>query len=125
MSGRWLRLSCVALSLGLLSVAAACASMQVPGNATTQALGEASAVTGAVASTVGLAAPVPWGQIVAAALGAVSVIAGIVAHSTVSKNNAQEVSSAVSMGIQAASQTLGLTSSAGSASTAANAPLAK
>jgi len=76
MSGRWLRLSCVALSLGVLSVAAACASMQVPGNATTQALGEASAVTGAVASTVGLAAPVPWGQIVAAALGAVSVIDG-------------------------------------------------
>ena len=95
MRGRILRLGSVALALVILSVVGACTSMQVPGNATTQALGDASAVTGALAAGVALGAPVPWGQALTTVLGAISVIAGIIAHSTVSKNNAQEVATAV------------------------------
>jgi hypothetical protein len=96
----------LALSMAFMAVASACASMQTPNNPTTQALAQTSAVTGAVAATVAAAAPAPWGQIVAGILGAVSVIAGIVAHSTVSKNSAQQVVNAVTTGLQAASQTL-------------------
>jgi hypothetical protein len=122
MSGQFVRLGCVAVGLAVLSMAGACASMQVPGNATTQALGDASAVTGAMAAGAALA-PVPWGQILASALGAISVIAGIIAHSTVSKNNAQQVTSAVETGIQAASQSLGIAASSAAPASAANAAL--
>jgi hypothetical protein len=94
--------------------------MQVPNNPTTQALGEAGAVTGAVASTIAVAAPAPWGQILAGILGAFSVIAGIIAHSTVSKNSAQQVANAVTAGLQAASQSLGLASSSGGAALSSN-----
>jgi Na+/glutamate symporter len=80
--------------------------MQTPNSPTTQAWSQTSAVTGALAATVAAAAPAPWGQIVAGILGAISVIAGIVAHSTISKNSAQQVVNAVNTGLQAASQTL-------------------
>jgi fluoride ion exporter CrcB/FEX len=80
--------------------------MQVPNNPTTQALGEAGAVSGAVASTIAVAAPAPWGQIVAGILGAFSVIAGIIAHSAASKNSAQQIAAAVTTGLQAAAQSL-------------------
>jgi len=96
----------LALVMAVLALASACASMETPNNPTTQALSQASAVTGAVAATVAAAAPAPWGQIAAGVLGAISVIAGIVAHSTVSKNSAQQVVNAVTTGLQAASQTL-------------------
>jgi hypothetical protein len=98
--------SCLALALAVMAMSSACASMQAAGNPTTQALAQTSAVTGAVAATVAAAAPAPWGQILAGVLGAISVIAGIVAHSTISKNSAQQVVSAVNTGLQAASQTL-------------------
>jgi hypothetical protein len=96
----------LAVAMTVLALASACASMQTPNNATTQAWSETSAVTGAVAATVAAAAPAPWGQILAGILGAVSVIAGIVAHSTVSKNNAAQVTNAVTTGLQAAAQSL-------------------
>jgi hypothetical protein len=83
-------------------------------------LGEAGAVSGAVASTIAVAAPAPWGQILAGILGAISVIAGIIAHSTVSKNSAQQVANAVTTGLQAASQSLGLASSSGGAVLSSN-----
>jgi hypothetical protein len=121
MRAQFLRLGSIAAAFAVVSLVAACAAMQVPNNPTTQAFGEASAVTGAMASTVALAAPVPWGQVVASALGAISVIAGIIAHSTVSKNSAQEVTSAVATGIQAASQTLGIGAGSAAPSNAANA----
>ncbi len=114
MTGRIFGFGSLALALVVLSLGSACASLQTPNNPTTQALGEAGAVTGAVASTIAVAAPAPWGQILAGILGACSVIAGIIAHSTASKNSAQQLSNAVSTGLQAASQSLGLTSSAGS-----------
>lgn len=124
MTGRVLGFGGLALALAALALGSACASMQVPNNPTTQALGEAGAVTGAVAPTIAVAAPAPWGQILAGILGAFSVIAGIIAHSTVSKNSAQQVTNAVTAGLQAASQSLGLApSSAGSASASAGAAL--
>ena len=49
--------------------------------------------------------------IVAGVLGAVGVIAGIVAHSVTSRANAQQVVGAVTTGLQAASQSLGTISS--------------
>jgi hypothetical protein len=122
MSGPKVRMVSFALALVGLCLAGACASLQVPGNATTQALGDASAVTGALATGAALA-PAPWGQIAASALGAISVIAGIIAHSTVSKNNAQQVASAVETGIEAASQTLGIGSSSATPANAANTAL--
>jgi hypothetical protein len=94
------------LSMAILSATAACSSMLAPNNPTTQALDEASVVTGAAAAAVAAAAPLPWGQIIAAVLGAFSVIAGIIAHSTVTKNSAQQVTAAVTSGLQAASQSL-------------------
>ena len=106
MTGRVLGFGSLALALVVLALGSACASMQVPNNPTTQALGEAGAVTGAVASTLAVAAPAPWGQILAGILGAFSVIAGIIAHSTVSKNSAQQMANAVTTGLQAASQSL-------------------
>jgi hypothetical protein len=109
----------LAAALIILGMVSACASLQTPGNATTLALGEVSMVTGAVAPVVAAAAP-PWGQIAAGVLGAISVIAGIVAHSAVSKTSAQQVVSAVTTGLQAASQTLGSASPATVAPAAAN-----
>jgi hypothetical protein len=106
MTMRFVGFGGMVMALAALAMASACASTQTPNNATTQAWSEASAVTGAVAATVAAAAPMPWGQIIAGILGAVSVIAGIVAHSTVSKNNAQQVTAAVTTGLQAASQSL-------------------
>ena len=110
-----LRLGSLVVLAAIVLLISACSSLEAPNNPTTQALGEASVITGAVASTVGAAAPVPWGQILASALGAISVIAGIIAHSTVSKNNAEEVTSAVATGIQAASQALGISAGASAA----------
>ena len=103
---RALTLFSLALALAFLATASACSSMQVPDNPTTQALGEASVVTGVAASTIAAVAPAPWGQIIAAALGALSVIGGIMAHSTVAKNNAQQMASAVTTGLQTAAQSL-------------------
>jgi len=120
MTGRVLGFGSLALALAALALGSACASMQVPNNPTTQALGEVGAVTGALASTIAVAAPVPWGQILAGILGAISVIAGIIAHSTVSKNSAQQVANAVTTGLQAASQSLGLTSNSGGAAPSSN-----
>jgi hypothetical protein len=99
-------LGSLVIALALLACAAACSSLQVPNNPTTQALDDASAITGAAAAAVAAAAPVPWGQILAAVLGAISVIAGIIAHSTVTRNNSQQVASAVTSGFQAVSQSL-------------------
>ena len=96
----------LAFAMAVLALASACASMQTPDNPTTQALSQTSAVTGAVAATVAAVAPAPWGQLVAGILGAISVIAGIVAHSTMSKNSAHQVVSAVTAGLQTASQSL-------------------
>ena len=101
----------VALALAALAMVSACASLPAANSSTTQAISDAGAVTGALASTVAAAAPAPWGQIVAGVLGALSVIAGIVAHSTVSKNSAEQVVSAVNTGLQAASQSLGTVAS--------------
>src|SRR5271167_3844792 len=106
MKVRIISFGCLALTVTALMLASACASFQTPNNPTTQALLQASTVTGAVAATVAAAAPMPWGQLVAGILGAISVIAGIVAHSTVSKNSAKQVVNAVTTGLQAASQTL-------------------
>ena len=106
MTGRALGFGSLTMALAVLALGSACTSMQVPNNPTTQALGEAGAVTGAVAPTIAVAAPAPWGQILAGILGAFSVIAGIIAHSTVSKNSAQQVVNAVTTGLQAASQSL-------------------
>src|SRR5579872_6613333 len=102
MKTRFVGIGGLVVALAALGMASACASMQTPGNPTTQAWAETSAVTGAVAATVAAAVPMLWGQIIAGVLGAVSVIAGIVAHSTVSKNNAQQVTAAVTTGLQAA-----------------------
>jgi hypothetical protein len=99
------------LAMVVLALGSACASLPASSGATTQAISDASAVTGAVASTVAAVAPAPWGQIIAGILGAVSVIAGIVAHSAVSKNNAQQVVSAVTAGLQAAAGSLGAVAS--------------
>jgi hypothetical protein len=96
----------LAIALAMLLLGSACASLPVVNGPTTQAINDASAVTGAVASTVAAVAPPPWGAIAAGILGAVSVIAGIVAHSSVSKTNAQQVVSAVNTGLQAAAQSL-------------------
>jgi hypothetical protein len=106
MKGRIIGVSGLIIAAAMLTLASACASSQVPNGATTQALAQASALTSAVASTIAVAAPAPWGPIVAGILGAVSVIAGILAHSTLSKSNAQQVVNAVTTGLQAASQTL-------------------
>jgi hypothetical protein len=94
------------IALAVLAGASACASLQTPNNPTTQALNEASAVTGAAAAAVAAAVPMPWGQIVAAVLGAISVIAGIIAHSTITKSNSQQLANAVTSSLQAASQAL-------------------
>ncbi|MGD0390343.1 MAG: hypothetical protein ABSC42_15470 [Tepidisphaeraceae bacterium] len=102
MTGRVLGFGSLALALAILALGSACASMQVPNNPTTQALGEAGAVSGAVASTIAVVAPAPWGQILAGILGAFSVIAGIVAHSTVSKPTSQQLLAAVAAGASAA-----------------------
>lgn len=107
MRGRIIGVSGLMIAAGMLTLASACASSQVPNGATTQALAQTSALTGAVASTIRVAAPAPWGPIVAGILGAVSVIAGILAHGMLSKSNAQQVVNAVTTGLQAASQTLG------------------
>jgi hypothetical protein len=104
MKGRFIGLACLAFALGVLGMTSACASMASANNPTTQALAQTSAVTGAVAAMVAAAAPAPWGQIIAAVLGAISVIAGIVAHSVVTKNSAQQTVAAVTTGLQAASQ---------------------
>jgi hypothetical protein len=106
MKVRSFRIGSLVIALAVLAGASACASLQTPNNPTTQALDEASAVTGAAAAAVAAAAPIPWGQIVAAVLGAISVIAGIVAHNTLTKSNAQQVANSVTSGLQAASQTL-------------------
>ena len=102
MTGRVLGLGSIVLALAVLALGSDCASMQVPNNSTTQALGEAGAVSGALASTIAVAAPAPWGQIVAGILGAFSVIAGIIAHSAASRNSAQQLAAAVTTGLQAA-----------------------
>src|SRR5580692_6046837 len=112
MTKRDLGFGTLAAGLILLVMVSACASLQTPGNATTQALGDVSAVTGAVAPVVAATAP-PWGQIVAGVLGAISVIAGIVVHSSASNTSAQQVVNAVTTGLQAAAGAL----PAGSAST--------
>jgi hypothetical protein len=85
--------------------------METPNNPTTQTLGSISDAAGAVAPVVAVAVPAPWGQVVAGILGAVGVIAGIVAHSVTSRANAQQVVGAVTTGLQAASQSLGSASS--------------
>jgi hypothetical protein len=108
MKVRILGFGSLAFAMAVWSLASACASLQTPNNPTTQALSQTSAIAGTVAATVAAAAPAPWGQLVAGILGAISVIAGIVAHSTVSKNSAQQVANAVSTGLQAASQTMTL-----------------
>jgi hypothetical protein len=95
------KLSCIIASLALLLLAAACASMQVPGNATTRTLGGISTVTGDLAPVAGLI-PVPWGWIAGVVLGAVSVITGVIAHSTLSKNSAREGANAAVLGMLAA-----------------------
>jgi len=97
----------LALAMVVLALGSACASLPASSGSTTQAISDASAVTGAVASTVAAVAPAPWGQIIAGILGAVSVIAGIVAHSAMAKTNAQQMVSAVTTGLQAASASLG------------------
>jgi hypothetical protein len=108
MKARIFGIGSLAIAMTVLALASACASMATPNNPTTQALSQTSAVTGAVAATVAAAAPAPWGQLVAGILGAISVIAGILAHSSVSKNSAQQVVNAVTTGLQAASQTMTL-----------------
>jgi hypothetical protein len=118
MKARIFGVGSLAIAMTVLGLASACASMATPNNPTTQALSQTSAVTGAVAATVAAAAPAPWGQLVAGILGAISVIAGILAHSSVSKNSAQQVVNAVTTGLQAASQTMTLGNTA-------NPPLAK
>jgi hypothetical protein len=99
------------LAVAALAIASACAAMGTPNNPTTQAWGSVSAVTGEVAPVVATAAPPPWGQIVAGILGAVSVIAGIVAHSATSNASGQQLVNAVTTGLQAASQSVGSTPS--------------
>lgn len=96
----------LALAMACLAAVSACSTTPAADSATTQALGEASVITGVAASTVAATTPAPWGQIIAAILGALSVVAGIIAHSTVTKNSAQQIASAVTTGVQAASQSL-------------------
>jgi hypothetical protein len=94
------------LVIAVVASGGGCASLQNPNSPTTQAWSQASDVTGAVAATVAAAEPTPWGQIIAGILGALSVIAGIVAHGAVSNNSAEQVVNAVTAGLQAASQNL-------------------
>jgi hypothetical protein len=95
------------LAIGVLALASACASLETPNNPTTQTLGSVSDAASAVAPIVAATVPAPWGQIVAGILGAVGVIAGIVAHSVTTRASAQQVVGAVTTGLQAASQSLG------------------
>lgn len=96
----------LALALVALAAASGCAAMPANSVPATQAWSQTSAVTSAVAAAVGAAAPMPWGQIIAAILGAISVIAGVVAHGAVSNSSTQQTVSAVTAGLQAASQTV-------------------
>jgi hypothetical protein len=116
MKARLVTFASVGVPVACLFAASACSSLQTANSPTTQALGEASLVSGAVASTVAAVAPAPWGQIIAAVLGAVSVIAGVVAHSAMAKNSAEQVVNAVTTGVSAASHTLA--SATGAAATA-------
>jgi hypothetical protein len=106
MSHRVLMLTILGLMIAAMTMASACASLQAPDNPTTQALGGVSAAAGTVAPVVAATAPAPWGAIIAAILGAVGVIAGIVAHSATSSVSAQQAVNAVTTGLQAASQSL-------------------
>jgi hypothetical protein len=106
MKVRVLSLCSLALAIACLAGASACATMPAASSATTQSLGEASVVAGVAASTIAATVPAPWGQIIAAALGVLSVIGGIIAHSAVAKNSAQQIAGAVTTGVQAASQSL-------------------
>jgi hypothetical protein len=107
MKSRLITLGLLALAVGALALASACASLETPNNPTTQTLGSISDAASVVAPVVAAAVPAPWGQAVAAILGAVGVIAGIVTHSVTSRASAQQVVGAVTTGLQAASQTLG------------------
>jgi hypothetical protein len=111
MTNRMVAMGFLALAIGVLALASACASLETPNNPTTQTLGSISDAASEVAPVVAAAVPAPWGQIVAGVLGAVGVIAGIVAHSVTSRANAQQVVGAVTTGLQAASQSLGTASS--------------
>ncbi|HEX4056236.1 MAG TPA: hypothetical protein VHX86_18400 [Tepidisphaeraceae bacterium] len=106
MTNRIFVVSIMGFTVAILSLASACASLQTPNNPTTQALDTVSAVTSAVAPVMAAAAPAPWGSIVAGILGAVGVIAGIVAHSATSSASAQQTVNAVTTGLQAAATTL-------------------
>jgi hypothetical protein len=107
MKNRLIRIGLLAAVVGVLAVAAACASLETPNNATTQTLGGISDMASVVAPVVAAVVPAPWGQVVAAVLGAIGVIAGIVAHSVTSRASAQQVVGAVTTGLQAAGQSLG------------------
>ena len=118
MTNRIIAVGPLALAIGFLALAAACASLETPNNPTTQKLGNVSEAASEVAPVVAAAVPAPWGQVVAGIMGAVGVIAGIVAHSMTSKVSAQQAVGAVTTGLQAASQSLGSASSSPQNSTA-------
>ncbi|MGD0462184.1 MAG: hypothetical protein ABSB74_06825 [Tepidisphaeraceae bacterium] len=107
MTNRIIAVGLLALAIGVLALASSCASLETPNNPTTQKLGNVSEAASEVAPVVAAAVPAPWGQVVAGILGAVGVIAGIVAHSVTSRVSAQQAVGAVTTGLQAASQSLG------------------
>lgn len=113
MKHRLIGIGLLAAVVGVLAVAAACASLETPNNPTTQTLGGISDMAGVIAPVVAATVPAPWGQIVAAVLGAIGVIAGIVAHSVTSRASGQQMVGAVTTGLQAASQSLGGVSGGG------------
>jgi hypothetical protein len=112
MKNRIVSLGVLALVVGAMLLASACAALETPNNPTTQTLGSVSDAASEVAPVVAAAVPAPWGQVLAAVLGGVGVIAGIVAHSVTSRASAQQVVGAVTTGLQAASQSLGTAASA-------------
>ncbi len=107
MKSRLITIGLIAFAVGVLALASACASLETPNNPTTQTLGGISDMASVIAPVVAAAVPAPWGQVVAAVLGAIGVIAGIVAHSVTSRASAQQVVGAVTTGLQAAGQSLG------------------
>ncbi len=125
MTNRILALGILGVTVAVLSLASACASLDTPNNPTTQALDSVSAVTSAMAPVVAATAPVPWGSIVGGILGAVGVIAGIIAHSATSSVSAQQTVNAVTTGLQAAATSLNSNPGAvgpGAATSAATSP---
>lgn len=122
MTNRIFALGILGFTVAVLSLASACASLQSPNNPTTQALDRVSAVTSAVAPVVVAAVPMPWGSIIAGILGAVGVIAGIIAHSATSSASAQQTVNAVTTGLQAAATTLNSNNTPSAAMAAATSP---